>query len=1709
MKTKIMNKFFFIFLLGLLCQSSLLFAEEPEISWSNGFPKADDVNVGSDKPAYIYFRFDVIKAAIPNAKIVVQFPNYEADSYNPTLPAIIAESGNFIDYTDKIKWNNEQRTLIFSGIDLKIGNYVSYKIPHKTTDALAAHISSGTFTISVYKEDGTLISSESDTYLYRRAALSIVPASGKNNLSEDFATNTWSLLGEAFTEQTYKFGLRTNGGAVDSARIKITIPEQAVIINMSSWKANNELINRVTASTKNKETEYILYLEKKHSLDADGFDDGETIDISFDLKKRYCNNTSFEISAAWGSTGDYIGAVPHSGSFAATSNISGTPELQRVSVTLQNPDGKLNMDGKTSNIFHTRIKNISSVTAHDIKYHLVTPNSPFCVFLDDSYPVGYSIDNGETWVSLSPSYSGSKGTSEVFLINPEYLGKKLVMDLNIDSLAGGKELIIRWASCMAPDAFHNNPGVERNWYRSIRHDDSWTYTNLCRDINLQISNQVIYNLNDIVLAKNLGPSIKLSEGVPQYAKLLNLTFGGYSNAMGHSGALYRIKIKLPKEIKISEKSGKPIVKLGDTDYDSYTKNYEADSDSITYAFDFTQQTSRLRRLAVSFETDCSGKDGLHVADISVDYLPTGINNETTPNILMPDVVQFYIPISVTCNTEGITYNFNMYRISVGLQDSDNNQIPDNTLAPIDPSYSKYSEIDFKQVVTGDTLLFEYEGIIKNEGYSYLYAVLFSPVDNSVFKILDYEINGDTIYSIELTNGLDNPVNTGFSTPRNFAYFWKISRKNGFKLNEQVNLKIKCLAIDNKSSYDPLIYKFSSWFYASNENINTITDNTGGILYPSSRYGDEEYIQTCTYYKGYFTGWSTNRASINFSGKQWAEGYAYHNPFYNNMVDFSPYEYRHLVSIDSIVVDVPDGYLIDNDLRFTMTGFGYDNVSFYAKADPATKTKRRKVFIIKDMYAPDYGRSDGINTLGRQDGPVSMTVYPMIKSTPRSPEGISTCILKSVTDNQTFTQASIPNANNGDEAKQFSSFLLVATNGPGIFISTPEATNKNLSSRRMNWNLKIENTHDYEARQLWLYIAGPVSNVKFNETVGQGEDNRWILIPSIPASDYISGELSFDVDPGTEYLNRQVVIYPIFNPDNKGDFWNPFGEFTNSAFDFDCDAFDEYVYHELNLTLVSLYSQIAGGFTTWRSSLSDPAVLSSEIYGIDSVEVGKPFTVELIMDASLSAAPISHWEARINFPKGLKYIKNSAYIEYRNTNIPIIDNDWISLLETLNEMNSENSAEMILKLKDIVDQEEIKAMFGSEATICSGEKAILRFLLIPTCNVDIRAERLAVTFTGKNYCDLSSDAKECNEHIYYSSKLALKEALLPFNSLLSLTLDIDSITHNNEKNLINGVFTFKKQTKLGDNLSLADSIRIALPLSLEPDGNISYIFPGHSAHGLKIPEEKGSFNTYSEYESNNIRYISWPLPQAYYEPFASKAISDEVTLTYNFKLKAKEGYTLKDTSSITIFTISEMASHISCPVIISQVDSTIDSVYLALSHNALLTGIRLNEEFIPDFNPFTFEYDIILPCETNTINIEGIPFSDRAQVTTIRSALAEKSFMRFELIVTAEDENTKRSYIINIYSCTETEINQPSASDHVKIYPNPVSNNISKLTIESESAINHIILSDLNGRIIINEHFQTGSSMCNYQLETADLNKGVYLILINTLNGIIRQKIIKD
>ena len=126
-----------------------------------------------------------------------------------------------------------------------------------------------------------------------------------------------------------------------------------------------------------------------------------------------------------------------------------------------------------------------------------------------------------------------------------------------------------------------------------------------------------------------------------------------------------------------------------------------------------------------------------------------------------------------------------------------------------------------------------------------------------------------------------------------------------------------------------------------------------------------------------------------------------------------------------------------------------------------------------------------------------------------------------------------------------------------------------------------------------------------------------------------------------------------------------------------------------------------------------------------------------------------------------------------------------------------------------------------------------------------------------------------------------------------------------------------------------------------------------------------------------------------------------------------------------------------------------------------------------------------------------------RILTVNNLAAGNHFFRIK-VPSAQFVNQEGYFPVSVYLQAQNTVlsNEDFKTTTIDFYPNPTQN---FLTISSSVLIDSIELIDLQGRTIINQ--VVGNNELRYDM--TDFSSGIYLVKVNTTNGSIVEKIIKE
>ncbi|MDL2314666.1 T9SS type A sorting domain-containing protein, partial [Bacteroidales bacterium OttesenSCG-928-C19] len=174
------------------------------------------------------------------------------------------------------------------------------------------------------------------------------------------------------------------------------------------------------------------------------------------------------------------------------------------------------------------------------------------------------------------------------------------------------------------------------------------------------------------------------------------------------------------------------------------------------------------------------------------------------------------------------------------------------------------------------------------------------------------------------------------------------------------------------------------------------------------------------------------------------------------------------------------------------------------------------------------------------------------------------------------------------------------------------------------------------------------------------------------------------------------------------------------------------------------------------------------------------------------------------------------------------------------------------------------------------------------------------------------------------------------------------------------------------------------------------------------------------------------------------------------------------------------------------DLNITANFIKQNNDALLSDLTFSEGvLVPDFDPDINEYHLHLENKINFITIEAQTNHEKATIDGVGNIDISNADI-IEIIVTAEDNDTQITYIINISKNT-TDIKEPDTYfTNQFIYPNPTKEhlNIDLTYFTSEISLQIFTLS---GEIVYDKTLKNGEI---HKISLKNFSKGIHFVKMN-------------
>ena len=196
------------------------------------------------------------------------------------------------------------------------------------------------------------------------------------------------------------------------------------------------------------------------------------------------------------------------------------------------------------------------------------------------------------------------------------------------------------------------------------------------------------------------------------------------------------------------------------------------------------------------------------------------------------------------------------------------------------------------------------------------------------------------------------------------------------------------------------------------------------------------------------------------------------------------------------------------------------------------------------------------------------------------------------------------------------------------------------------------------------------------------------------------------------------------------------------------------------------------------------------------------------------------------------------------------------------------------------------------------------------------------------------------------------------------------------------------------------------------------------------------------------------------------------------------------------------SHASFPA-----EVTIELTVEDAGTDASLSNLTVSQgSLTPAFSSTTYNYTVAVPYSVSSITLTATPADVNAHVSGAGAKPLNVGDNPFTITVTAEDGTTTQHYLVTITRATDVGIEQlPITNYELRVYPNPTTG---QLTIGiSDMRFSDMRLFDMMGRQILIGQSEIGQSEIGIDVST--LSQGVYFVKIETDNGIVTRKFVKE
>ncbi len=195
---------------------------------------------------------------------------------------------------------------------------------------------------------------------------------------------------------------------------------------------------------------------------------------------------------------------------------------------------------------------------------------------------------------------------------------------------------------------------------------------------------------------------------------------------------------------------------------------------------------------------------------------------------------------------------------------------------------------------------------------------------------------------------------------------------------------------------------------------------------------------------------------------------------------------------------------------------------------------------------------------------------------------------------------------------------------------------------------------------------------------------------------------------------------------------------------------------------------------------------------------------------------------------------------------------------------------------------------------------------------------------------------------------------------------------------------------------------------------------------------------------------------------------------------------------------------------TELTYTVAITVLPGSDDATLSSLNvLNATLEPEFDPAVFEYIAVVPLGTATATLTAVKNDDKATVTGAGALDVISGSGVANVVVTSETGNVSNTYQVTVYVGSKPKEEEVLSAEDLQnifnVYPNPASNYLTVDLTNIDQTDLKVSVFNLDGRT--NELKVQGGQKLTVDL--TNYSKGLYMIRIETAEGVLFGKFIKD